>query len=783
MCCNYQLCTYNLWKMTLQLKQYVKSLSKKKEENVFLLPWGGVVLRNCDDLGDLLTFHSVAHYREEDKPLWLLLSLVLFRDNVSHYDKSFKSIEIFSFQDDIFQIYSCSSCEEMQTVQGMRLDQTKEEMESLQCVHSKAAETFFMRWDDHWTVNDLDDEDMSYTVFCNQDIKVQTFHEEGWFLSAIQIEGEVTLLFTVGRKQKYPMCSKVKCSKQAKCICYKKYKKILEEEGDDDDDTNYYWDKRSTKKPVLVDHFLDSEPDEEHFRKHGYNRTSLEYPIKRSLELQDQFLNRLKGSYDVPENITPKYDEQSVCQHGTGYTPDDDKLILMSPNLIIYTETIDRIFPIPTYGRPTAGNCKCILQADTHNLLLWNMGSGNFIDYLFLHNHFHKMVSSGIPMNASFNARKTSLSDIGLKSSLSYSLFLRACTGYAKMIQFKKEDFLCPNCGDSPKYIVCDGKTDGPTKRKLEHLKELDRPEDDETVLCQGSLFEDRVFLSSSSERKLICNLLTSTISSDEFLDSEDVNTENGRMISTLVERIALSWPDEIPKPYNRFLANVCKYSSVAGFLQVSSEEPLNLLAEFCQQRLDIRAAEYSIEQKKVAEELPALWPNIVDLLNVEKSNYLPDDVSPIILKLIEIRKKTFLTAAVRCDDDYIEWENIEKEHPTQYYPNWPIWRYPKKYVVRNVSDCDFCNKSFDKHRDFSYGVFSVGCACSFNITYGYEIMLCKESAHNIFRLLMCRDVDLNALQGVIFDHACGLDQYLLNREPREFEYLRCLVDGAHWQV
>ena len=47
----------------------------------------------------------------------------------------------------------------------------------------------------------------------------------------------------------------------------------------------------------------------------------------------------------------------------------------------------------------------------------------------------------------------------------------------------------------------------------------------------------------------------------------------------------------------------------------------------------------------------------------------------------------------------------------------------------------------------------------------------------------MCRDVNLLALKGVIFDHACGLDQYLLNREPREFEYLRCLVDGAHWQV
>ena len=59
--------------------------------------------------------------------------------------------------------------------------------------------------------------------------------------------------------------------------------------------------------------------------------------------------------------------------------------------------------------------------------------------------------------------------------------------------------------------------------------------------------------------------------------------------------------------------------------------------------------------------------------------------------------------------------------------------------------------------------------------------MLQKESAHNIFRLLMCRDLNLEQLKGVIFDHSCGLDQCILNREPREFQYLRCLVDGSHW--
>ena len=245
-----------------------------------------------------------------------------------------------------------------------------------------------------------------------------------------------------------------------------------------------------------------------------------------------------------------------------------------------------------------------------------------------------------------YNARKTSLSDIGLKSSLSYSLFLRACTGYAQMVEFKKEDFLCPNCGDSPSYIVCDGKTDGPTKRKVDHLHELDRAEKDESVLCQGSLFQNRVFLSQKRERKLVCRLLTNDISDDEFLESEELSSEHGRMVVTLVERLSCSYQDELPKPYRRFLANISKYSSVAGFLQVLSQQTLEFLAEFCHQQLDIRTAGNSRKLKQVAEELPALWPNIINILDLEKSKFLPEDVSVIILKLIQIRANTFETAA-----------------------------------------------------------------------------------------------------------------------------------------
>ena len=104
----------------------------------------------------------------------------------------------------------------------------------------------------------------------------------------------------------------------------------------------------------MIDHFLESIPIEDHHRKHGYNFTKILYPIKRCPVMQQMFLERLEGAFHLPESIKPDFKPCSTCRHGEGYCPDDEKLIMMPPNLTVYTEKSDRIYPIPTYGRPTA---------------------------------------------------------------------------------------------------------------------------------------------------------------------------------------------------------------------------------------------------------------------------------------------------------------------------------------------------------------------------------------------------------------------------------------------
>ena len=252
------------------------------------------------------------------------------------------------------------------------------------------------------------------------------------------------------------------------------------------------------------------------------------------------------------------------------------------------------------------------------------------------------------------------------------------------------------------------------------------------------------------------------------------------QLVKDLVARISVLYPDEMPAPYTELLSNLSKYTSVAGYLQVTKSATLEDLKHFCEETLDLRATSNIEKLRNIEYELPAFWPNIVKILNFEKSNFLPDDLREIVLKLIEIRIDTFRNAEKRSGESRIQWED-EKDHQTMNYPATKLNNYLKNYSVNEKVDRDFCEKNYLKSRKFCHGIFSVGCCCNKNITMGYEILPEQEGAHNPFRFLETRELDHKKLEGVIYDHGCGLDNYILNREPEKYEYLRVLVDGSHW--
>ena len=144
--------------------------------------------------------------------------------------------------------------------------------------------------------------------------------------------------------------------------------------------------------------------------------------------------------------------------------------------------------------------------------------------------------------------------------------------------------------------------------------------------------------------------MVVGDITIEDLLDIE-FRSEGGALISTLLHRLYNEY-GELPSVYNRFLQNLSKNTPVSGFLQVTSKEPLKVLKEFCKRKLNLCSVEHLPSIKLLRKELPPLWDMLMNIINIENSNYLPEDVSNIVLKLISIRKNTYKSSANRSSSD-----------------------------------------------------------------------------------------------------------------------------------
>ena len=513
---------------------------------------------------------------------------------------------------------------------------------------------------------------------------------------------------------------------------------------------------------------------------YGYNISDIVYPFHLDQNLQSGWMERMGGNFSFPSQFIPTWAETNVCKHENIFDPDNSNLLRQSPNITVYTNIGERVFNVEVMSRKTLFGCKCLQQFDGHPHLLWHLGFGRFVDYTWLHLHLHRMRAEGIGTYAEYKSLTDALASTGISSSLSYKDLHRAVCGFFRRLKFdEKIAFSCPTHGNTPRFLNTDGKNLGPLKRKVKNISELEKHPDDQQVIPQSTGFHNRTFLSNIKERTLVLQLLSADISKQEFCSSDDIQSNNGRLIVNLVNALGQD-NEEIPGPYRRFIKNISKPTSVRGFIQVTSAAPLEYLKQFCEGTVNIKSVEEKNKLLVVIKQLPVLWPILEKICNLERSAILPPEVSAIVLRLLEIREFTFRNSAPRNGVVYHDY--ADREQPkTSCYPNNPVMRHPKQYEVNKVKDKDLCEKAFIGHSQFAAGVFTAGCACKYNITLGWELMLSNESPRNLFRLLTCNSFDFNKMEGILMDHACKFDAYMLNREAKPLEHLLTLVDGSHW--
>ncbi|KAH3748704.1 hypothetical protein DPMN_183154 [Dreissena polymorpha] len=112
-------------------------------------------------------------------------------------------------------------------------------------------------------------------------------------------------------------------------------------------------------------------------------------------------------------------------------------------------------------------------------------------------------------------------------------------------------------------------------------------------------------------------------------------------------------------------------------------------------------------------------------------------------------------------------------------FPTLPKLFHRGSYVLDNknkTSDSGCRQKGFS-HPSLTPGLFTISCV--HGICYGFHIMEDVESPNIPFTIMRTRFNTAPKL--VIYDNACNLHKYCLNRDHFFFRDSWCVVDRFHW--
>lgn len=147
----------------------------------------------------------------------------------------------------------------------------------------------------------------------------------------------------------------------------------------------------------------------------------------------------------------------------------------------------------------------------------------------------------------------------------------------------------------------------------------------------------------------------------------------------------------------------------------------------------------------------------------------LPDEVVAIHLELLRVYDATFADLH-RPPNAYRNKSNAI----TSFFPQWPPVRGLERYVADGEKDDgEECAKLARGHPKLSPGI--IVYMCTHAVCYGFTIMETPESPRMPFVVFATRWEQ--PPQRVIYDNACKLHNYCLNREPLLFKNTHFLVD------
>ncbi|XP_070541358.1 uncharacterized protein [Ptychodera flava] len=419
--------------------------------------------------------------------------------------------------------------------------------------------------------------------------------------------------------------------------------------------------------------------------------------------------------------------------------------------------------------RLCCGTCKCRMFYDGQEDLLFNLNNKDLVHYSLLLNYLHHMLEGRNPLAACHRAFAKNHAVLSNATPLHIQKLRLAWNAFARLLNIDFTSvFQCHTCGPVPDIIICDGTSIGCRKSYLKpYLISQDTPS---TEPVRGSQHKDRTLLLQKKTRFALFQYsqTKASLTQGEFnsMISQLRKEKNGKPIADF---IILSDDNRQPPNYCRdILKDLSRNSPVCALAQSNDVgRIISLLSQ---------AGSGAIS--RILSALKREVPIIGDWLYHVTQLYrpLPGCVYDLLLLISRCIAETYNH---ECDDSVDDNPASSACDDLMYFPALPMLHRNRKYARDvNKPDTDACKKFNRGHPTLSPGIFTL--FCPHKICYGFQLLLSHESPEHPFSIFKTRFEVAPKL--IVYDNACKLHQYCLNREPVFFQNTIFCVDRLHWK-
>lgn len=167
--------------------------------------------------------------------------------------------------------------------------------------------------------------------------------------------------------------------------------------------------------------------------------------------------------------------------------------------------------------------------------------------------------------------------------------------------------------------------------------------------------------------------------------------------------------------------------------------------------------------------------PLLFDTVSFMEGDLIPDALCSLVKDLLRIAKAPFNVDPVPETPE----EDTNHVQHLEYFPCLPVVRGRGNYCFDTASSlANICTKRSKRHPSLLPGIFLLHC--QHGITYGFSVMHSNESPNTPFTVFRMRFRKAPRL--IVYDNACNLHSYSLNRDPVFFKNSQFLVDRLHWR-